>query len=65
MVIILFTRGGGVEQDERGLIKKQTKITTYTETYFQNEGKRRKGKVAVATSYKAQVGQERTNHFGS
>lgn len=42
MVITLYTWGGGGSR-VRELIEKQTKITTYTETYFQNEGNKGKG----------------------
>lgn len=49
MVIILFAQGREREErGERGLIKnKLAKLTTYTETYFQNEGEKR-GKRKVA-----------------
>lgn len=46
-MLYYLPRGG--KYSEIGLIKKQTKITTYTETYFQNEGKSGEGKVAAPT----------------
>lgn len=40
-VIVLFPQGVGSLCEVRGLIKTKTsKVTTYTETYFQDEGKR-------------------------
>lgn len=50
------------EQGNKGLIKKKTNITTYTEIYFQNKENERR-KVKAPTSYKAEVGT-RINHFG-
>lgn len=46
---MLYYLPQGGKYSERGLIRKQTKITTYTETYFQNEGKGGEGKVAAPT----------------